>query len=41
MLSESALVKLGWVLGKTKDKNKIKELMLTNFSHELNNRVEE
>jgi len=41
MLSETALVKLGWVLAKTKDKAKVKELMLENFSHELNNRLEE
>ena len=40
MLSETALVKLGWVLGKTTNKNKVKELMLTNFSHEINDRLE-
>lgn len=44
MLAETALVKLGWVLGHkewAKDKEIIKEKMLTNFSHELNKRLEE
>ncbi len=44
MLSETALVKLGWVLGHeewAKDKNKIKEKMLENISGELNNRLGE
>jgi glutamyl-tRNA(Gln) amidotransferase subunit D len=41
MLSETAFVKLGWVLGKTKDKKEIKKLMLTNISGELNDRLEE
>ncbi len=41
MLAETALVKLGWVLAKTKDREKIKDLMLTKFSHELNDRLEE
>jgi len=41
MLSETALVKLGWVLGKTKNKEEVKRLMLTNMAHELNNRLEE
>ncbi len=44
MLSETALVKLGWVLGHSewaKNKEIIKEKMLENFSHELNERVEE
>ncbi len=40
MLSETAFVKLGWVLAKTKDKKEIKKLMLTNFAGELNNRLE-
>ncbi|MDP2628375.1 MAG: Glu-tRNA(Gln) amidotransferase subunit GatD [Nanoarchaeota archaeon] len=43
MLSETALVKLGWILGHkewAKDKNKVKELMLKNFSRELNDRLE-
>lgn len=39
MLSETALVKLGWVLGH-KDWN-VKEKMLENFIGELNNRLEE
>ena len=44
MLSETALVKLGWVLGHpewTKNKETIKEKMLENFSHELIDRLEE
>ena len=41
MLSETALIKLGWVLAKTKNREEIKKLMLTNFSHELNDRLEE
>ena len=44
MLAETALVKLGWVLGHedwAKNKNIIKEKMLENFSHEINNRLEE
>ncbi len=39
MLPETAFVKLGWVLAKTKDKEKAKELMLENFSHEINKRL--
>ena len=41
MLSETAFVKLGWVLGKTKNKDEIKKLMLANIAGELNNRLEE
>ncbi len=44
MLSETALVKLGWVLGHeewAKDKKIVKEKMLENFSHELNDRLED
>lgn len=41
MLSETAFIKLGWVLGKTKDKEEAKKLMLTNISGELNDRLEE
>ena len=51
MLSETAFVKLSWILGKRKTpkaKNEIeqfrkwvKEKMLENFSHELNDRLEE
>ena len=43
MLSETAFVKLGWVLGHKKwasSKEKIKEKMLENFSHEINDRLE-
>ncbi len=40
MLSETALVKLGWILAKTKNREEIKKSMLTNFAHELNERLE-
>jgi len=40
MLAETALVKLGYVLAKTNNREKVKELMLTNMAHELNNRLE-
>ena len=42
MLSETAFVKLGWVLGHTtwaKDKEKIKEKMLENISNEFNEKI--
>ena len=42
MLSETAFVKLGWVLGHKEwifSKEKFKEKMLHNFSHELNERL--
>lgn len=35
MLSETAYVKLGWVLAHTKDMLKVKEMMLTNFAGEI------
>lgn len=44
MLSETALVKLGWVLGHgewEKDKEKVKEKMLENFSGEFSDRIQE
>ncbi len=41
MLSETALVKLGYVLGKTKNKEEVKKLMLTNMAHEFSDRLEE
>tara|TARA_Y100000310_G_scaffold265937_1_gene277206 strand:- start:1855 stop:3141 length:1287 start_codon:yes stop_codon:yes gene_type:complete len=43
MLSETALVKLGWILGHnklTKNKEIIKKKMLENFAGELNDRLE-
>ncbi|MFW6233394.1 MAG: Glu-tRNA(Gln) amidotransferase subunit GatD [Nanoarchaeota archaeon] len=43
MLSETALIKLSWVLGHeewSKDKKTIREKMLENFAGELNNRLE-
>ncbi len=44
MLSETAFVKLGWVLGHSewaKNKERIKEKMLENFAGELNTRLKE
>ena len=41
MLSETAYVKLGFVLGHSAWKNKIKEKMLENFAGEMNFRLEE
>jgi len=41
MLAETAYVKLGFVLGKAKEQEKIKKLMLTNIAGELNSRLEE
>ena len=43
MLSETALIKLSWVLGHdewAKDKNIVKDKMLENFAHEINDRLE-
>jgi len=40
MLSEVAYVKLGWVLGHTKDLEKVREMMLTNIAGEINGRHE-
>ncbi len=39
ILPETAFVKLGWVLGKTKDKEEIKNLLLENVSGEFNERL--
>lgn len=41
MLPETALVKLGWALGKTSDREKVKKLMLENVAGELNARLKE
>jgi len=41
ILPETAYVKLGWVLGKTKKKEEIKELMLKNIAGEFNPRLSE
>jgi glutamyl-tRNA(Gln) amidotransferase subunit D len=38
MLSETALVKLMWVLGQTKDRDKAKELLMKNISFEISKR---
>jgi len=38
MLPEVAYVKLMWILGKTKEPSKVKELMLTNFAGEISER---
>jgi len=41
MLPETAYVKLGWALAQTKNKSKLKELMLKNITGEINNRIPE
>ena len=41
MLPEVAYVKLGWALSQTKDLLKLKEMMLTNYSGEINTRIDE
>ena len=38
---ETALVKLMWVLGHTKDMKKVREMMLTNYAGEISKRIEE
>lgn len=38
MLTEVAYIKLGWVLGHTKDPEKVKEMMLTNYAGEITGR---
>lgn len=40
-LAETAYVKLGWVLGHTKDMKKAKEMMLTNYAGEISPRSKE
>jgi len=40
MLAETAFVKLGYVLAKTKNREEIKKMMLTNIAGELNPRLE-
>jgi len=40
MMPEVAYVKLGWVLGHTKDMEKIREMMLTNIAGEITSRSE-
>jgi hypothetical protein len=43
MLSETAFVKLSWVLGHSEwaqDKSIVKEKMFQNFAHEFNPRVQ-
>ncbi len=39
MLSDTAYVKLGWVLAQTKDQEQVKELMLKNIAGEINPRT--
>ena len=39
MLTETAYVKLGWVLGHTKEPEKIREMMLTNYAGEITDRT--
>ncbi|MBW2970628.1 Glu-tRNA(Gln) amidotransferase subunit GatD [Candidatus Woesearchaeota archaeon] len=38
MLPETTYIKLGWVLGHTKDQQKAKEMMLTNYHNEISER---
>ncbi len=40
MLPETAYVKLSWVLGQTKEMEKIKEMMLTNYAGEITERID-
>jgi len=40
MLPETAYVKLGWVLGHTKNMKKVTEMMLTNYAGEFTERLE-
>ncbi len=40
MLSEVAYVKLSWILGHRSKKEKVKEMMLTPFAHEINPRTD-
>ena len=39
MLPETALVKLMWCLGQTRDPQKVRQLMLTNIAHEVTSRT--
>ena len=41
MLPEVAYIKLGWVLGHTNKLEEIKKMMLTNYAHEINERIDE
>jgi glutamyl-tRNA(Gln) amidotransferase subunit D len=38
MLPETALVKLMWALGQTKDYNRLKEIMVSNIAYEISSR---
>jgi len=38
MLAETALVKLMWILGQTKDIEEAKKLLTTNIAHEISAR---
>lgn len=39
MLSETAYIKLGWVLGHTQDPKRVREMMLTNYAGEITGRT--
>lgn len=41
MLPETAYIKLAWLLGKEKDKNKVKAAMFENLAHEFNPQLSE
>lgn len=40
MLPEVALIKLGWLMGNFKDKEKVKEMMLKNIAGEISKKIE-
>jgi glutamyl-tRNA(Gln) amidotransferase subunit D len=40
ILPETAYVKLSWVLGQTKEMEKIREMMLTNYAGEITERID-
>jgi len=41
MLPEVAYIKLGWVLGHTTKPEEVRKMMLTNYAHEINERIDE
>ena len=41
ILPETAYVKLGWVLGHTNKMDEVRKMMLTNYSHEISERIDE
>jgi glutamyl-tRNA(Gln) amidotransferase subunit D len=41
MMPETALIKLGWILGQTKDEKKIREMFENNYCYEYNDKIGE